>query len=213
MTICDVFKVTGTDKHATHHYCDYYERHLPPRESTFRLLELGVEEGRSLLAWSKLFPNASIVGVDRDVRCMDGELHNRWARCFWPMPNVHVVIGDQTSPKLLHYAPLDVVIDDASHEAAATRLSFGLLWPSVLPGGLYVIEDLETSYYPSGTHGRAYDGGPPGMAGTAVALVKDLVDDLNAQYHGRPATWAHKIKEIHLYKNIVFIKKEGNPLW
>lgn len=213
MTICDVFKVTGTDKHSTHHYCEYYERHLPPREATFRLLELGVEEGRSLLAWERLFPNAAIVGVDNDARYTAHKLNERWRDVYWPLDRAHVVIGDQADPKLKHYAPFDIVIDDASHEASRTRASFELLWPQVLPGGLYVIEDLETSYYPSGTHGRPYDGGAPRKPGTAVAMVKDLIDDLNHPYHKQGLSFAHRVKEIHLYRNIVFIKKEGNPLW
>ena len=38
-------------------------------------------------------------------------------------------------------APLDLVIDDASHQLDLTRKSFDLLFPRVRPGGLYVIED------------------------------------------------------------------------
>lgn len=38
-------------------------------------------------------------------------------------------------------APIDLVIDDASHLEAQTRASFNRLFPHVRPGGLYVIED------------------------------------------------------------------------
>lgn len=38
-------------------------------------------------------------------------------------------------------APLDLVIDDASHIYGPTRASFEVLFPRLRPGGLYVIED------------------------------------------------------------------------
>lgn len=38
-------------------------------------------------------------------------------------------------------APLDLVIDDASHLGPETRASFDTLFPRLRPGGLYVIED------------------------------------------------------------------------
>jgi hypothetical protein len=37
--------------------------------------------------------------------------------------------------------PLDLIIDDCSHQHAPTRTSFETLFPYVRPGGLYVIED------------------------------------------------------------------------
>jgi predicted O-methyltransferase YrrM len=38
-------------------------------------------------------------------------------------------------------APLDLVIDDASHFGPETRASFEILFPRLRPGGVYVIED------------------------------------------------------------------------
>jgi predicted O-methyltransferase YrrM len=37
--------------------------------------------------------------------------------------------------------PLDLVIDDASHQLAETRASFDALFPLLRPGGYYVVED------------------------------------------------------------------------
>jgi predicted O-methyltransferase YrrM len=41
----------------------------------------------------------------------------------------------------LEAVPLDLVIDDASHQLAQTRASFDTLFPLLRPGGDYVIED------------------------------------------------------------------------
>ena len=43
-------------------------------------------------------------------------------------------------------APLDLVIDDASHQLAATRSSFETLFPRLRPGGLFIIEDWRSDH-------------------------------------------------------------------
>ena len=57
--------------------------------------------------------------------------------------------------------PPDVIIDDGSHIGEHVCTTFEALFPSMAAGGVYVIEDLHTSYWPSyggarrpaGTHG------------------------------------------------------------
>ncbi len=56
---------------------------------------------------------------------------------------------DQADPKRLNEvmddgfgdSAIDIVIDDASHALAPTRVSFDTIFPRVAPGGLYIIED------------------------------------------------------------------------
>lgn len=43
-------------------------------------------------------------------------------------------------------APLDLVIDDASHLYEPTRTSFDALFPLLRPGGLYIVEDWQMAY-------------------------------------------------------------------
>jgi hypothetical protein len=45
--------------------------------------------------------------------------------------------------------PLDVVIDDASHNLFESRLSFECLFPRLRPGGLYVLEDWGWAHFPA----------------------------------------------------------------
>src|SRR5262249_33219395 len=44
--------------------------------------------------------------------------------------------------------PLDLVIDDASHLYGPTRASFEVLFPMLVPGGLYIIEDWAWGHWP-----------------------------------------------------------------
>lgn len=40
----------------------------------------------------------------------------------------------------------DVVVDDGGHTMKQQLLSLKILWPAVSSGGVYIIEDLATSY-------------------------------------------------------------------
>jgi hypothetical protein len=185
----------GTDKAPGHHaYTDHYARHLRPmRRSARAVLEIGIGEyddpflgGNSLRMWRSYLPNATIYGVDI------------YEKRFDPEPRLVTLQADQSDPASLRRifdtcATFDVIVDDGSHVGSDIITSFSVLFPSLRVGGLYVIEDLETAYWPD--HG----GGPPGTAGTAVALVQSLIDEVNVG--PRP------VAAVHAYNNIVFIEK------
>lgn len=132
-----------------HDYARHYEsrfsemRHLP-----IRLLEIGVDRGASLRAWSEFFSEAKIVGVDVNPECSSVAID----RC-------NVVIGDQSDPefwkrfKSQYGSEWEIIIDDGGHQADQMITSFGCLWPCVVGGGYYAIEDLGSAY-PNYTQGR-----------------------------------------------------------
>lgn len=126
----------GTDKATFHGYCNFYEQHLPAHVD--RLLEIGVMDGNSLRMWREYYPGASaIVGMDN--------------RPVPAVPGADVWLGDATKPADLMAAgafgaPWDVIIDDGSHMTQDQQDTFAYLWPAVRPGGVYVIEDLHTSF-------------------------------------------------------------------
>ena len=154
-------------------YLDNYESFLGRlRGREIKLLELGVHLGGSLLLWRDYFPNGLIAGLDyRPVQLADDS------------GRVRVYQGRQEDLALLtkiatEVAPegFDVIIDDCSHIAEYARASFWHLFDNHLkPGGLYVIEDWGTGYWPGWPDGRAYDGGNH-LAGM-VGLIKELVDE------------------------------------
>jgi len=124
-----------------------------------------------------------------------------------PVPGVEFVLGAQDDPRVIRdivvqHAPLDVVVDDASHEMGKTIRSFELLWPAVAPGGLYFVEDLTTSYL------RAWGGNPaPGAGGTAVAFFKDLVDAVhNGHYVDLPGV-PTDVAAVGFWPGLVVVQK------
>jgi hypothetical protein len=70
------------------------------------------------------------------------------------------------------YKQFDLIIDDGSHVNSDMLFSFNKLFPQVVHGGVYVIEDCCTSYWKK--YGGAYKG-----KDTSIEFCKSLVDDVN----------------------------------
>ena len=85
---------------------------------------------------------------------------------------VQTYLGEQQDLALLdrigrERAPdgFDLIIDDASHIGQLTRISFWHLFDHHLkPGGLFVIEDWGTGYWPAYPDGKRYRAPAPGFA-------------------------------------------------
>jgi hypothetical protein len=144
----------GTDKSSRgHDYMRFYEfflRGLKQEEFTF--LELGVgppnKKGKSLLAWRDYFPKAQIVGVDKREDAKDVE-----------DTRIRVEIGNCANRDFLQrlasqYAPT-VILDDASHKWSHQILALHTLFPGLPAGGIYIVEDLQTSFKPVSDRGYA----------------------------------------------------------
>ena len=181
------------------HYLDIYERHFAPyRNTPVRMLEIGVFMGGSLDLWREYFgADASICGIDLDPECT-----NRVT------PPNQVRIGSQADAKFLRsvvdeLGPPNIILDDAAHIGRLQVASFDALFPLLQEGGLYVIEDLSTSYW----HG-IYEGGYR-RKGTGIEFIKQMIDDMHAWYHNKSTRTPAKeqIGAIHIYDSIVVIEK------
>lgn len=158
-TFAELLIQSGSDKFFTHHYQRYYEKWLAPyrQKENLKLLEIGANEGHSLKVWASYFDNNpdSIVGLAYSGQNGRQEVVNAGkyisAKRDKFKSDVLVLEGDQSDPatmKLLrHRGPWDIIIDDGSHVPKHVLFSLFSLWPNVKPGGLYVIEDIETSYW------------------------------------------------------------------
>ena len=147
----------GSDKASSHHdYCPIYEGIFQPqRHRRAELLELGVHQGFSLLAWRDYFdhPETVIAGIDnclgtsQEVYGTVGPyrpFHQRYGK---PIPGICCYLCDQAEiPGGLRDWHPDIVIDDASHHSSKTIASFKTWFPMLKPGGFYVVEDITTSY-------------------------------------------------------------------
>ena len=134
----------------------YESLFAPLRERPVALLELGIHHGGSLLMWRDYFAQGSIAGLDQHHVPVDDA-----------SGRIRTYQGQQQDAVLLdriavEMAPegFDIVIDDASHFGRLSRATFRHLFDHYLkPGGLYIIEDWGTGYWPSWPDGRAWQ--PP----------------------------------------------------
>lgn len=127
-TLQDLAFMYGTDKGWKHNYISFYENNLPKNPK--KLLEIGVEEGRSIRMWQKYFPNTEIHGLDLFESC--------------EIPDIPGIVwhkGNQCDFILLHSLRnegFDVIIDDGSHNSRDQMATFFGLYN----GKHYFIEDL-----------------------------------------------------------------------
>ncbi len=149
-TIKDIFRsyavfdahgrhVNGTDKQSNHNYSDVYEtiiyHHFGSRHQVKLMMEVGVADGSCLLAWREVFPNAQIVGMD--IHHSDRAHGDR----------IEFHIGDQRVREdcervATKWRLFDLIVEDATHILENSLLTLFWLWPSVRPGGLYIVEEF-----------------------------------------------------------------------
>lgn len=138
--------------HKKYAYFALYDRlfaHL--RGAQIKVLEIGIYKGASLKAWRRyLGEGATIIGIDVNKGCLAYDD---------PTQAIHVRIGSQADAIFLQdvvaeFGPFDIVLDDGSHQTAHQIESFKHLFTGGLkPGGIYFLEDINTSFWPSHRNG------------------------------------------------------------
>jgi hypothetical protein len=199
-----------TDKEGAHRYTAAYERHIARfRQQPVTLLEIGIggysnqaRGGASLRMWKAYFPAGTIIGLDIEDKSQFAE------------ERITILQGDQGDRAFLRdlatrYGPFEIVIDDGSHRSEHVIASFEALFPHVRDGGVYVVEDLQTSYWEKfGGSGR------PNAPGTSMTLLQRLTDGLNyAEFDipdYEPTYTDVSITSVAFYHNIAFIEKGPN---
>jgi len=204
----------NTDKNYLHNYTPVYDFYFNKmRNSILKFLEIGYYRGESARTWQEYFPNATLHFIDIDPNSF--KLHSHGIskeRCKFHL----VDQGNEESLKKFAEevkGDFDIIIDDGGHTMKQQILSFKVLFPLLKSGGIYVIEDLHTSYWP------AYIQGHPE---TCIDFLKRLADDVNfiaaqtgsADIQKIPEAIKQKanfyqlsIKSLHFYSGICFIVK------
>ena len=195
------------------HYCEVYDQFFEAiRQDKIRFLLIGIGQGGCLQTWKDYFPNAEIFAMDIRPECKEFEAEG-----------IEVHIGDQGDSDFINGflqetgGKFDIIIDDGGHQMYQQINSFLLLWNSLNPEGVYVIENTHTSYWPhfgGSIHGpnmrvQTELGGfqiPQGQHQvTTIDLVKALVDNLHAIHTTRPSMWSAD------YTDYFALKESENP--
>lgn len=191
----------GTDKFGYHDYTPNYHallKHL--RDQPIRLLEIGVggyqdadRGGESLETWRDYFPKGQITGIDIQEKKLD--LGDR----------VTVLKGSQVDPDFLQmlvreHGPFDVIIDDGSHKNEHVLTSFELLFPTLVAGGIYVVEDVQTAFFPR--FGGSLEMTAPNSVGYFARMAEQLQCD-GQEY----APLLEQVAGIERFHNMVALHK------
>ncbi|MCB1501970.1 MAG: class I SAM-dependent methyltransferase [Bauldia sp.] len=185
--------------HKWTHYFPVYERHFGRYANTdVVLFEIGCGQGGSLQMWKQyLGPYARIVGIDNRPECAAYAEHQ-----------IEIRIGDQADSAFLdgvcdEFGSPDIVIDDGSHIMEHVNASFTTLYPRLERRGVYLVEDMQTAYWPN------YGGGLR-RPDTFVERCKGLVDELNARSSRGalpPTEFTRTTLSMHFYANVVVFEK------
>jgi len=203
-------KIYKTDKWGVgHKYTPIYQRWFTGmRHRPIRLLEIGVggytkplRGGESLRMWKRFFRRGIITGIDL------------YDKSSLKESRIKIYQGDQTDKDFLlsvhqKEGPFDIIIDDGSHIQSHIITSFESLFPVLAPGGIYVIEDTQTSYRPN------YGGSTLEM-NTIDSAMNYFINRIHGLNH---VEWIkaeapvnptdQSIEGIAFYHNLIFITKK-----
>jgi demethylmacrocin O-methyltransferase len=204
-------RIYKSDKWGKHHYTEHYSKHFRKlRFKRIRLFEIGAggyhypgAGGNSLRMWKRYFPFGRIFSLDIYDKSF---LDERRIKIFQGNQNDEIVLNEIID---LIGEP-DIIIDDGSHINADVINTFKILFPRLKTGGIYVIEDTETSYWPD------YGGDSDNLSNrdTTMNFFKSITDCLNHQEIIRkgyiPSHFDKSIYSIQFYHNLIWIFKGIN---
>jgi hypothetical protein len=211
MNLTELALKHGSDKAGHHNYTPIYEKYFAPfRDQPITLLELGIggyeypdRGGASLKMWYEYFPQAKIIGID---------IHNKTGL---DNDRIYTAVSSQDNADVLkdiikRKGQPNIIIDDASHINALTIRSFIILFPLLAPGGIYVVEDIESSWAPAGSWADGCSDPYNFNAMTTVNYFRALINNINSQYIPNYQYYKldQEVDSIHFYKNIIFILKK-----
>ena len=150
--------------------------------------------------WKDYFGDESLIyGIDINPNCKEAEENG-----------VIVFIGDQMDTDFLgqvieNIGPPDIIIDDGGHTMEMQKRSFDYLFPLLSEGGVYICEDLHTSFW------KKNFGGGLRNKRTFMEYIKKLADSMHAHYSKessfKPDYYSDNIGGIHIHECIVAVEK------
>lgn len=182
------------------HYFEAYDQHFKRyRGKEVTILEIGVFQGGSLQMWRDYFgPQAKIYGVDIEPKCKELEEEG-----------IEIFIGSQSDREFLRklktqIPKVDILIEDGGHMMEQQIVTFEELFDHVKDDGVYLCEDLHSSYW------LTFGGGHKRKS-SFIEYSKNFIDWLHA-YHSEQRSlqvseFTRSVKSIHYYDSIIVLEK------
>jgi hypothetical protein len=192
---------TGRLIHKWKHYFEIYDRHFSRfRGTDVHVVEFGVSQGGSLQMWKQYFgPKAKIFGIDINPHCKKLEEEQ-----------IEIFIGDQKDRSFLKSLTekiprIDILIDDGGHTMKQQINTYEELFSYIDTNGVYLCEDIHTSYWPKW-------GGGYRKRGTFIEYSKNFIDYINAWHSVQTSRLSvteltKSVHSLHYYDSVLVIEK------
>lgn len=191
---------SGNAIHKWVHYFDIYDFWFKKyKNKPIVILEIGVYQGGSLNMWRDYFgKEAEIFAIDINPLCKQFETDK-----------TKIFIGSQEDKEFLKYVKsqvpkFDILIDDGGHTMNQQIVTFEELFEHIKDDGIYLCEDLHTSYW------NEYGGGYKNP-NSFIEYGKNFIDSINA-WHSRDISlkvnqFTKSTHSLHYYDSILVIQK------
>lgn len=205
-TLIDLFQNhDGIYTHKYPHHMEIYDRFFSKYrdKGNVRMLEIGIAQGGSLEIWRKYFgKSAKIFGADiQDRTYLADKL------------DVNIITCDQSDltywlKKKIELGPLDIIIDDGSHRCKDQIETFKFLFNFLDNDGIYVIEDIHTSYH-------TLFGGGYKSEGSLIEYLKSVIDDIHSSNYLPPPSVPelNNVFALHVFPSLAVIEKRDSKTW
>ena len=188
-----------SDKIYHHRYDRFYPIYLNKfHDKQIHLLEIGIQGGESMSLWKKDVPNATIHGLDIDEKpSIDETIMYKVDQC-----NVSQLTEWATDKESL----FSVIIDDGSHVPEHQILTIETIWPTLRPGGIYIIEDIETSWWKKG---HIYNYSFDARRKNLMHYTRYLSQIINREFSGKLSQidWMHEVDMFSICHNCMVFQK------
>ena len=127
----------GTDKEAKHKYCSafYDNAFCDLKDKKLNILEIGIQNGSSLVLWNEYFKNSIIYGID-NTNFINDRLDT--------YPRIKTIIQDAYKKELTSNLPLfDIIIDDGPHTLESQIKFINNYFKKLNKNGKLFIEDVD----------------------------------------------------------------------
>jgi hypothetical protein len=131
-----------TDKAYYHLFTEFYNSFFEKRRyESLEILEIGIDKGSSIRMLEEYFPHATIHCIDiveESVNLKFGERVHTYLCSQDDIPKMKQIFANKK---------FDIIIEDGSHITSHQQIDLGFLIPYLKPKGIYICEDMHTSYH------------------------------------------------------------------
>ena len=213
--LCDKYKSDKSSQHGYHKILPFYLKDHCNKAGGMLELSLPGCVQKHKQMWLEMFPNMHVYMLDKASKT---SLEER----------ATVINCDQGNAddlqKVASYIkgqdiPMYFISDDGCHSPVHQVLAFNTFFPLLEVGGVYIIEDIEVSYWKNGNHHGVSSRYGQGCSGSVIEIFKRAIDGINYEFSqtrdqvkglcDRIVQHQQEIHSVSFARNcIIIIKKE-----